>query len=267
MDKPGCLRHANIARQRTPETVDEYESRQTSPLVLVNMQSNGAKENPQKRVSKTDFSYLSSKMSPKAKSWVPPENIELNKQPGLEEFMDCESQTSSVSNYNDASAEPPAFQGVLEENESKQQQAIDREYVYHEAVGAENSLSARRSISRASVKSNIRGSQNNDFDSTNNMSSLMDISIPTQDIDNFVINKDIDPHSESIDYGADKTPIVEQYSFAATTPIVESTPEFTENNGLTSPNQPITETAGSDVTAAHNYDRIQSTTSLSLIHI
>lgn len=261
LDKPGCLRHANIARQRTPETVDEYESRQTSPLVLVNMQFNGAKENPQKRVSKTDFSYLSSKMSPKAKSWVPPENIELNKQPGLEEFMDCESQTSSVSNYNDASAEPPAFQGVLEENESKQQQAIDREYVYHEAVGAENSLSARRSISRASVKSNIRGSQNNDFDSTNNMSSLMDISIPTQDIDNFVINKDIDPHSESIDYGADKTPIVEQYSFAATTPMVKSTPEFTENNSLTSPNQPITETAGSDVTAAHNYDRIQSTTS------
>lgn len=198
------------------------------------------------RVSNLDFSYLSSQISPTTATWSPTKD---RKKIALNEFVDNQSihsRSSSVSQYNGDEIPEVKVQGMIQED------------------------------------TNITSNLTTDQEDTNNSSTFMNSSIPTQELREMRLNHSEDEEEEDESYSElkkntiddDATPIVNQQQFS--TPKVDKN-TFHENIKLSQeeinqifdeePNSPPPATRIQSVSSSiysaviPSNNRVQSTTS------
>lgn len=222
------------------------------------------------KLSKDDFSYLSSRLSPMPGAWTVPENtniLKYNKQ-NFNEFIDNDNNLnqSEIEKYSDFS-NTNDVQGILEHDKSLSNSSSSGEFSDDEFLSVDNNFS-NPNINKTfqtvisptkSLNLEYSGKEDqtlSDIDYTNNTSSFLNSSVPTQDLKDLILENDLSSlnspkNDDSFTEKNEKTPIVKQNGFSDdlnNTPILQS--DMIDNNTLKlSPSE------------NNNDDRIQSVSS------
>mgnify|MGYP004705725849 FL=1 len=125
-------------------------------------------------IAKADFSYLTSKLSPVINNWEPLSSDDLNKHRNLNEFVEIHSDSSSV-NLEEEKNDPTIINGTLESTHKN------------------NKLTSSVEKLQINEESDIQ----NDIDYTNNTSSFLNSSVPTQFLKDENINDENHIHNLS----------------------------------------------------------------------
>ena len=220
------------------------QSRQTSPLRIPS--SSDVHIADSSRVSKDDFSYLQAKLTPTQTQWTPLDNEHLAQQRNLDEFIDADhntnSESSSIFEYTpqDPESHVNEVHGILEFTDSKQHPnkvilsqtlnlQADNVYMSDEDDDVDELQSETSSSKTSPLKSlsTLAHRTHSELDTTNNTSSFMNSSVPTQDLHDVLRdNSSILPPRHSVMIEDDITPIVHQESeFISTTPTENTFPQ------------------------------------------
>lgn len=232
---------------QTPQKMDSPDTKATSPLHFQKINDNAETDDSvrpnilenEKNISRESFSYLSSRMSPMPGAWTIPENANVQfKQHDFDHFIASEEDPGTIStdgnNIDEYSGEININEvhGILREgrkpsenNTSLTTSSSSEDFTDDDFESVENFPS--ESLEDSSLEGNsptkglnlhLQGQTDQNSVSTdvsNTTSSLLDSSVPTQDLKNMILEGDLENiqnlnNDEEYD---NETPVVPQDGF------------------------------------------------------